>query len=394
MQRIDPVPSEFSTIFQIALLVQNIDIVGAGPAGLYAALLLKKRNPGLHVCVHERRRRNHRTGLGIILYGETLSDLFERDVDLGARVAAHARTLEHISVRHQDCWTRVSQANLYSIARQTLIDSLIERCHFFGVEIRWDTAVSSLDALSDSDLVVIADGARSALRDAAAALVGVRKSEYRNHYLWMYIEGEFDGFVFDFQPCEFAQSREVAVLHAYPFATDRSSVIIELPAGEAASLLAQCNRQREPVAGILSGMFSHALAGRRLQFADDATELSMERFHTVRCANWVLPVHDGVPPAVLMGDAARTAHFSVGSGTRLGLGDAGALADCFPDLHAYERKRMRISERIQHKAQLSMDWFGNVARFMHLPPDQFTQSLLRRAEDRAPVLERALLSGT
>jgi anthraniloyl-CoA monooxygenase len=357
--------------------VKQIDIVAAGPAGLYAALLLRSRYPHLSVRVHERRARGDSAGLGIILYGETLADFLARDAQLGQLVRAQVRPIDSISVRHRLCWTHVPECNLSSVARQALLDSLIERCLAVGVNIVWRAPVHSLETLAGSDLVIVANGARSNLRETAASYFGVRKTECQNHYLWMYIDRAVDGFVFDFQRCG-DRYDDIAVLHSYPFTPNASSVIVEMPAMAAKELSVRNSAQPRAVAAELSVLFADALRGSELRLFDERSSLAFERFVTVRCDNWIMPQRQSQPRAVLMGDAARTAHFSIGSGTRLALADAATFVDTFPDLSAYTQQRMQASLRVQQKAQLSMDWFSNVSRYMDLGAQQFTQALLNR----------------
>ncbi|AKJ30859.1 FAD-dependent monooxygenase [Caldimonas brevitalea] len=365
--------------------MQKIDIIGAGPGGLFAALLLRRQRPGCRVVVHERRQRGQDRGLGIILHGNILLAFLMRDEVFGRQIAERVRIIDRLSVRHRGGLHAAGERHLYSLSRQMLVELLVERCLAEGVEICWGHNVRSLASLEDAgDLVLLADGARSQFRDAHAETFRPSYVEYEHRYLWMYADVAFDSFEFDLR--ETADG--VAVLHGYPYAADRSSAVIEMSATAASKLAQRCGSP-EALATSLSRTFEQTLQGRALQLPNMGNGVAWERFYTVRCERWVM--RQGDQRVALLGDAARTAHFSIGSGTRLALGDALVLADALEGvgrdvdldtaLQRYAEVRQEVSVRVQRKAELSMQWFQQVDDRMHWPVHELGHSLLTRSEE-------------
>jgi anthraniloyl-CoA monooxygenase len=376
--------------------LQRIAVLGGGPGGLYAARLLKLANPGGHVDVYEQGVPGKTFGFGVGLAVGTQRNLR----------AADAPTLDEIlrrgwphdmSMRVGDQVAHLPNNNLRAIGRATLLTVLQQHAASAGVKLHFGTPATVSDV--DADLVIAADGAGSAARSRYADDFGVRIDSSPGLYLWCGTNFALDSAIF----APATTGHGTFVTHAYPYASDRSTFLIEtdeqtwrragFDATTDATPFDESDQQslaylqeafREPLGG-------HGLIGNRTRWL---------RFRTVRCDRW----HHG--KLVLLGDAAHTAHYSIGSGTKLAMEDAIALVAALrvastleEALHAYEAERQPAVEHLQEVAARSQRWWDSFPKRMHLPVDQLLVSymtragkvsLLRFAESTPQVVQRSL----
>jgi anthraniloyl-CoA monooxygenase len=348
---------------------------GAGPAGLYLAIGAKLRDPSNDVTVYERNPPEWTYGWGMVFWDHLLGRIREHDGE-------SARAIEERSFRWCGLALEVAGAQPvrapaggYGIGRRALIDVLVERAQGLGVEIEFEREVADVTDLGDADLVVAADGASSRLR-------GLLEPEFeptvrcgRNTYVWLGTTRIFDAFTFAFAETEAGW----IWFHAYAVDAETSTVIVECSpqtwAGLGLDVLA-----REDSLRLLEGIFAQHLAGHPLLTRTrEADRLPWLTFRRVTNRRW------SAGNVVLVGDAAHTTHFSIGSGTRLAIEDAIVLAhelarraDMPSALAAYERDRRHAIARAQREARRSARWFENVPRYAALEPQQLLELLQAR----------------
>jgi anthraniloyl-CoA monooxygenase len=368
----------------------KIAILGGGPAGLYAALLLKRRGIAAQVTVWERDPADATYGFGVVLAEQVLDALRLVDEGSGKALAAEMHRWDDIVVHFKGAAIRCGGHRFGAISRQRLLSTLRACCEQAGGRIeRANLDAASLDALrANADLVIAADGARSAVRERHAAQLGVQHQEAACRYLWMRAGRAFDAFHFFFKHTAHGWFQA----HVYPYGEARSTVIVETP--EAVWRAHGLDRMTAAQsAAWCADLFAAELEGAPLEASAGAAGWS--RFLHVSCERWV--VEDCSAPLVLAGDAAHTAHFSIGSGTRLALEDAIALADALAQgdglmsaLARYQEQRRVAALRLQNAARNSTDWFENVERYASHEAPQFAYALLTRSQrlDHGQLRER------
>jgi anthraniloyl-CoA monooxygenase len=355
----------------------NIVVVGGGPAGLYVAALAKKARPDWRVRVFERNRPDDTFGWGVVFSDQTLGRLRQADRDSYDAIEASFAHWDDIDVFVRGRRIRSSGHGFCGIARRRLLAILQERAAALGVELAYQTEIADDAGFDDADLIVAADGINSRIRakyaDTFAPDVDLRPAPF----VWLGTTRPFEAFTFIFKET----AHGLFQAHAYQFDRDLSTFIVECD--EASYRAAGIEEMsRDEAVAWCERTFAEWLDGHRL--LSNAAHLrgsAWIRFPRIACKRWS---HGKV---VLMGDAAHTAHFSIGSGTKLALEDAIGLAEALtaePDrdtaLVRYQRDRMTEALRLQNAARNSMEWFENVKRYWHLEPEQFAYSLLTRSQ--------------
>jgi len=356
----------------------RIVCVGGGPAGLYFAIQMKRRDPSHRITVIERNRPYDTFGWGVVFSDETLRNLEGADPPSKQEILDSFAHWDDIDIHYKGRTITSGGHGFCGIERKHLLNILQHRAEALGVELVFERDVDDLAEFADPDLIVGADGINSKIRNRYAAHFKPTVHVAQNRFVWLGTHRVFDAFTFIFVETEWGWFQA----HAYRFNQDTSTFIVEttdanwraagLDRADAAATIAFCEQ-----------LFAPWLDGHRL-LANMNHLRGSQWLNFPRVANetWV---KDNV---VLVGDAAHSAHFSIGSGTKLALEDAIALARAF-DRHgndvpaalaAYEAERKIEVLRIQSAARNSTEWFENVARYAHLEPEQFAYSLLTRSQ--------------
>ncbi|MGN6268598.1 MAG: bifunctional salicylyl-CoA 5-hydroxylase/oxidoreductase [Sphingomonas sp.] len=357
----------------------RIAIVGGGPAGLYAAISLKLRDPVHDVTVFERNCADDTFGWGVVLSEETLANLAANDRESAEEIRADFAYWDDIAVVRGRSRIVSTGHGFCGIGRQRLLAILQARAEELGVTLRFETAIDDIAALMpDHDLVIAADGinsrARAAFPDVFRPEIDVRP----NKFVWLGTHQKFDrAFTFIFELTEHGW----VWAHAYQFDAETATFIVEC-APATWQRFGFGDMTRDESIQTCERIFAAHLGGHRLiSNANHLRGSAWINFPRVLCERWH---HDNL---VLLGDAAASAHFSIGSGTKLALESAVALADqieAAPDLAtafaAYEEARRVEVLKLQSAARNSCEWFEQVERYLQLDPVQFAYSLLTRSQ--------------
>jgi anthraniloyl-CoA monooxygenase len=350
----------------------RIRVVGGGPAGLYFALLAKKADPRHEITVYERNAPDATFGWGVVFSEETLGSLRDADYDSWAEITETFARWERIDIHFRGQVVRSRGHAFSGIARKRLLLILQRRCRELGVELEFHREVAALGDVPEADLVVAADGVNSAIRRELAPHLRPTERVHRTRYIWFGTDLVLPAFTFIFRETEHGMFQ----VHAYPFDADLSTFIVE------------CREETWRRAGLEGVDEEGSIAFCRELFASELAghELLSNRslwinFVTLRCETW----HHG--NVVLLGDAAHTAHFTIGSGTKLAMEDAIALAgalqrhprDLETALTHYEMERQPAVERLQQAALESAAWFEHVPRYADSDPLGFAVNLLTRS---------------
>jgi anthraniloyl-CoA monooxygenase len=356
----------------------KIVCIGGGPAGLYFALLYKKARPDADITVVERNAAGVTFGWGVVFSDETLSYLEENDPPTHEAITRSFAHWTAIDIHYKGACLRSDGHGFSGIARKELLQILQDRCRELGVTLQFDTEVEDYKSLTaGADLVIACDGVKSKIRDRYAEQLGPSIELRHARYIWLGTKKKFDAFTFYFEE----NAHGMFQVHAYRFDEDTSTFIVE------------CNEESFVAAGLdktsteESIAYCEKLFALHLQGEKLLPNRSMwVQFPTIKNDKWSL--HDGQSHVVLMGDAAHTAHFSIGSGTKMAMEDSIALCkallhtrhDVGAALDLYEAERRPIVERTQKAAQDSLLWFENVKRYREMDPTQFAFSLLTRSK--------------
>ncbi len=361
--------------------IMRIAVVGGGPGGLYFAALAKQLDPSSEITVWERNAADDTFGFGVVFSDETLGGIEHADPGVYRAMEREFARWDDIDVHIKGQVITSGGHGFAALSRRRLLEILQRRCAELGVSVRFRAeAPPPAELAASHDLVVAADGANSGVRKAAEAAYGPDLEIRRCKYMWLGTDLVFDAFKFFIE----STPHGVMQIHGYPYDATGSTFIVEmhdavwqaagfgrlappqLPPG--ASDEASIDRIRE--------LFASVLGGHRL-YANNSKWIS---FGTLRCQNW----RNG--NVILLGDAAHTAHFSIGSGTKLAMEDALALAACLHEqpgldeaLAAYEAERRPVVASTQRAAQASLEWFENLGQYTGQEPEQFAFNIMTRS---------------
>ncbi|MGW7439304.1 oxidoreductase [Streptomyces sp. NPDC054849] len=359
----------------------RVAVIGGGPGGLYFAALTKQLSPHWEVTVWERNAPDDTFGFGVVFSDETLDGIAQADREIHDAMSAEFARWADIDVRYRGSTLTSGGHGFAALGRRHLLRILQERCAALAVDVRYRTEAPPAAELAASyDLVVACDGVRSATRAAYAETFGTDLDERSGRYMWLGTDKVFEAFTFIVDEQDFGTLQ----VHAYPYDATRSTFIVEMEeeAWRRAGFEEFAGRHHPPGTSDEESirrceeLLAGHLDGHRL-IPNNSKWL---RFTTVRNRTWR---HDNV---VLLGDAAHTAHFSIGSGTKLAMEDALVLAASLhehPDvptaLAAYEDERRPVVESTQRAAQASLEWFEHIDRYTGQDPHQFAFNLLTRS---------------
>jgi anthraniloyl-CoA monooxygenase len=359
----------------------RIAVAGGGPGGLYFAALARQLDPDSEITVWERNAPDDTFGFGVVFSDETLGGIEHADAEIYRAMEREFARWDDIDVHVKGQVITSGGHGFAALSRRRLLQILQRRCRELGVTVRHRAeAPPAAELAARSDLVVAADGANSAVRTAFAGAFRPDLDVRRCKYMWLGTDLVFDAFKFYIEQTPHG----VTQIHGYPYDATGSTFIVEmhdsvwraagfdrlappsLPPGRSDD--ASIARIREMFAGVLGGHAVHANNSKWISFA------------TLRCESWR---HRNV---VLLGDAAHTAHFSIGSGTKLAMEDALALAACINEqpsldaaLAAYEAERRPVVASTQRAAQASLEWFENLGQYIHQEPEQFAFNIMTRS---------------
>ncbi|MVO85482.1 bifunctional salicylyl-CoA 5-hydroxylase/oxidoreductase [Streptomyces sp. p1417] len=359
----------------------RIAVIGGGPGGLYFSLLARQFGPAREITVWERNAPDETFGFGVVLSDQALGGIEHADPAVVSGMRPMLARWDDIAVHFRGTTFTAGGNGFAAMSRAALLLTLQRRCAQLGVPVRYSSEITDVDALAaDHDVVVAADGANSLIRERYADAFRPTVETGKCRYIWLGSDLELDSFKF-----YVVDTPGGAVqVHAYPDSGHTSTLILELsePSWRAAGFAAAAPPRLSPgesderSIGIIAELCKEILDGHKL-YGNNSRWL---RFPTVRCDTWR---HRNV---VLIGDAAHTAHFSIGSGTKIAMDDALTLARSLQEqpstraaLAAYEAERRPAVASLQRAAQASREWFENVDRYTHQEPQQFAVNLLTRS---------------
>jgi len=350
----------------------KINIIGGGPAGLYFAILMKKADHSHEITVYERNGPNDTFGWGVVFSGKTLANLREADEESHSEITRTFEVWDNVDVVHGDSKVSIRGNRFSGIARLQLLKILQRRCAEMGIDVIFQTEIADVESLrKSSDLLIAADGVNSTVRQRYAENFKPNLDLRSNRYIWYGTRQLFHGLTLTFRTNEAG----VFAAHSYKFNKTASTFIVE------------CDPQTWDKAGFegmndeqtrafIGEVFAQDLAGEPLL----SNNSKWVNFVLVKNARWFFE------NVVLIGDALHTAHFSIGSGTKLAMEDAIELQKQFrfnanvPEaLVEFESARRPVIEDYQAAAYESMLWFENARQHMNLSPIELAFTLMTRS---------------
>ncbi len=359
----------------------RIAVIGGGPGGLYFAALAKQLDPTREITVWERNAADDTFGFGVVFSDETLGGIESADRQIFEEMQAQFARWDDIDVHVRDRVLTSGGHGFAAMSRQRLLQILQARCRDLGVRVHFRTVAPDVDELAaDYDLVLAADGLNSVVRSRHAETFRPDLDVRNCKYMWLGTAKVFDAFKFYIRETPYG----VMQVHGYPYSDQGSTFIVEMNEAvwRRAGFDGFADREflpgesDEKSVALVRELFADVLEDHEV-FLNNSRWIS---FTTVRNERWC---HENV---VLIGDAAHTAHFSIGSGTKLAMEDALALAACLHEqptvaegLLAYEAERRPVVLSTQRAAQASLEWFENLGQYLHQDPEQFAFNIMTRS---------------
>ncbi|HXC70901.1 MAG TPA: FAD-dependent monooxygenase [Pyrinomonadaceae bacterium] len=347
----------------------KINIIGGGPAGLYFAILMKKEDASHQIRIFERNGPDDTFGWGVVFSGKTLANLRAADAESHAEITREFEAWDNVDVVHRDTKISIHGNSFSGIQRLRLLKILQRRAEELGVEIEFRNERHDVEALrNDCDLLLAADGVNSTVRSRYAEQFQPELDFRSNRYIWYGTNQLFHGLTLTFRENEAG----VFAAHSYKFNSSTSTFIVECDpqTWEKAGFAHMSDEQTREYVG---KVFAPDLAGHPLL----SNNSKWINFLLVKNRNWFFE------NVVLIGDALHTAHFSIGSGTKLAIEDAIALAESFQQtsdaLSHFTAQRRPVIQDYQAAAFESMRWFENASKYMHLSPLELAYSLMTRS---------------
>ena len=350
----------------------KINIIGGGPAGMYFAILMKKSDPSHEITIYERNGPDDTFGWGVVFSGKTLANLRAADEESHAEITRSFEAWDNVDVVHRDEKISIHGNSFSGIARLNLLKILQRRCEELGIELIFRNEVSAIDAMRAScDLLVAADGVNSTVRKQYAAQFAPALDARPNRYIWYGTNRLFHGLTLTFRQ----DDAGVFAAHSYKFSKTTSTFIVE------------CDQETWQSAGFAELDDAQTRAYIEKVFAQDLNSQPLLSNNS-KWINFLL-VKNGqwnFENVVLLGDALHTAHFSIGSGTKLAIEDAITLHECLQKtsdvrsaLVDFESVRKPNIEAYQSAAYESMRWFENARQFINLSPIELAYALMTRS---------------
>ncbi|OJX51844.1 MAG: oxidoreductase [Flavobacterium sp. 38-13] len=338
----------------------KISVIGGGPGGLYFSILAQKANPEFQIDVYERNKADDAFGFGVVFSDETLSEFLSRDPKSYELIRSRFAYWDDLDIARDGQKIRITGNGFCGCSRKTLLQLLQQRCREEGVVLHFEHAVEDLSAFKDSDIIVASDGINSLFRDKQATDFGTTSSLQKNKFVWMGSTRPLDAFTYFFRNTPYGP----IVAHTYQYEEGKSTWIFETSpeTWEKAGLVTE---DEEGTIQKLSELFKEELDGHGLI----SNRSHWRNFPIITNTVWH---KDNI---VLLGDAKATAHYSIGSGTKLAMECAIALADAITThpkdipqaFQMYEQSRRKRVEMIQHAAKVSLEWFEDMDR--HIQQD-------------------------
>lgn len=351
----------------------KVTVIGGGPGGLYFSILLKKAMPDCKVAIYERNKADDSFGFGVVFSDETLSEFLTRDPQSYELIRNSFAYWDELDVARDGETVRITGNGFCGCSRKTLLQLLQQRCREEGVELHFEANVDDLTQFSDSDIIVAADGINSTIRDRFTSEFGTKIALQSNRFVWLGSTRPLDAFTYFFRTTPYG----TFVAHAYQYEEGKSTWIFETTNDTWEKAGFSITNEEDTIDKI-SELFKEELDGHGLI----SNRSHWRQFPVITNERWS---HDNI---VLLGDGKATAHYSIGSGTKLAMDCAIALADSVikhkTDIKAvfenYEKLRRNRVEMIQHAANVSMQWFEDMDRHIQHDFIPFSFSVMTRSK--------------
>lgn len=351
----------------------KITVIGGGPGGLYFSILTKKARPDWEINVYERNKPNDSFGFGVVFSDETLGEFLKRDMQSYELIRSKFAYWDDIIVARDGEQVSIAGNGFCGCSRKTLLQLLHQRCQEEGVNLHFEQNIDDLSKFKDSDIIVAADGIGSTIRTQYQNEFGTNIQLKSNRFVWMGSTKPLDAFTYFFRTTPYG----LIVAHTYQYEEGMSTWIFECTDETWKNSGFEVKNEADTVAK-LAEIFKDELDGHSLI----TNKSHWRQFPHVTNKNWY---HNNI---VLLGDAKATAHFSIGSGTKLAMDCAIGLFDALmanPDnvqnaFAEYEKKRRNPVEMIQYAASVSLEWFENMNRYKKYPFYQFSFGCMTRSK--------------